>query len=150
IRSEGVTVLPAVPPLWTRLLRVPAFVETPLPGLRVITNAGGHLPAERVRALRRAQPGARLYLMYGLTEALRSTYLPPEEVDRRPDSIGRAIPDAEVYVLREDGTAAAPGEVGELVQRGPTVTLGYWKDPELTAQVYRPNPLRPPGAPDTE
>src|SRR5436309_2314971 len=150
LRPRQVTVLAAVPPLWLRLLNVPAFREAPLPDLRVMTNAGGRLPTEGVRALRRAQPGARLYLMYGLTEALRSTYLPPEEVDRRPDSIGRAIPGAAVYVLREDGTAATPGEVGELVQRGPTVTLGYWKDPELTAQVYRPNPLRPPGAPDTE
>jgi len=150
VRVRKVTVLGAVPPLWLRLLNVAAFRETPLPDLRVMTNAGGRLPTEAVRALRRAQPAARLYLMYGLTEALRSTYLPPEEVDRRPDSIGRAIPDAEVYVLREDGTAAAPGEVSELVQRGPTVTLGYWIDPELTAQVYRPNPLRPPGAPDTE
>ncbi len=150
IRSEGVTVLAAVPPLWTRLLRVPAFVETPLPRLRVITNAGGHLPAERVRALRQAQPGARLYLMYGLTEALRCTYLPPEELDRRPESMGRAIPGGEVYVLLEDGSPAPPGEIGELVYRGPTVTLGYWNEPELTARVFRANPLRPPGAPDAE
>jgi acyl-CoA synthetase (AMP-forming)/AMP-acid ligase II len=88
--------------------------------------------------------------MYGLTEALRSTYLAPEEVDRRPDSIGRAIPGAEIFVVRDDGTVAPPGEVGELVQRGPTVTLGYWKDPELTARVFRPHPFRPVGAPDAE
>jgi len=150
IRTEGATVLAAVPPLWTRLLRVPALVEAPLPRLRVMTNAGGHLPVDAVRALRRAQPGAQLYLMYGLTEALRCTYLPPEEVDRRPDSMGRAISGGEVYVLLEDGTPAPPGEIGELVYRGPTVTLGYWNDPELTAQVFRPNPLRPPGAPDAE
>jgi len=150
IHTEGVTVLAAVPPLWTRLLRVPAFVETPLPRLRVMTNAGGHLPAERVRALRQAQPGAQLYLMYGLTEALRCTYLPPEELERRPDSMGRAIPGGEVYVLLDDGTPAPPGAIGELVYRGPTVTLGYWNDPELTARVFRPNPLRPPGAPDAE
>jgi amino acid adenylation domain-containing protein len=150
VRGEGATVLAAVPPLWNRLLRVPAFVEAPLPRLRVMTNAGGHLPAEAVRALRQAQPGARLYLMYGLTEALRCTYLPPEEIDRRPDSIGRAIPGGEVYVLREDGTSAPPGEIGELVYRGPTVTLGYWNDPDLTARVFRPNPLRPPGASDGE
>jgi amino acid adenylation domain-containing protein len=150
LRARQVTVLAAVPSLWLRLLHVNEFREVSLPDLRVLTNAGGRLPTEAVRALRHAQPAARLFLMYGLTEALRSTYLPPEEVDRRPDSIGRAIPGAQVYVLREDGTAAAPGEVGELVQRGPTVTLGYWKDPELTARVFRPNPLRPPGAPDAE
>ncbi len=150
VRGEGATVLAAVPPLWTKLLRVPAFVEAPLPRLRVITNAGGHLPADAVRALRQAQPGAQLYLMYGLTEALRCTYLPPEELDRRPDSMGRAIPGGEVYVLRDDGTPASPGEIGELVYRGPTVTLGYWNDPELTARVFRPNPVRSPGAPDGE
>jgi acyl-CoA synthetase (AMP-forming)/AMP-acid ligase II len=115
-----------------------------------MTNAGGHLPTDVVRALRRSQSGARLYLMYGLTEALRSTYLPPEEVDRRPDSIGRAIPGADVLVLRDDGAPAAAGEIGELVHRGPTVTLGYWGDTELTARVFRPNPLRPSGAPDAE
>jgi len=146
VRTEGVTVLAAVPPLWNRLLRVPAFVEAPLPGLRVMTNAGGHLPRETVRALRRAKPGARLYLMYGLTEALRCTYLPPEELDRRPDSMGRAIPGGEVYVLQEDGTPAPPGEIGELVYRGPTVTPGYWNDPELTARVFRADPLRPSDA----
>ncbi len=132
VRPEGVTVLAAVPPLWMRLLRVPALADGPLPKLRVITNAGGHLPVAIVRALRRAQPGARLFLMYGLTEALRCTYLPPEELDRRPDSIGRPIPGGDVRVLREDGTEAAAGEIGELVYGGPTVTLGYWNDPELT------------------
>src|SRR5207245_6475855 len=83
VRAEGVTVLAAVPPLWTRLLRVPALADRPLPKLRVLTNAGGHLPAEVVRSLRRAQPGAQLFLRYGLTEALRCTYLPPEDLDRR-------------------------------------------------------------------
>jgi acyl-CoA synthetase (AMP-forming)/AMP-acid ligase II len=115
-----------------------------------MTNAGGHLARGAVAELRAAQPLARLYLMYGLTEVLRSTYLPPEEVDRRPDSIGRAIEGAQVFVMREDGTVAEPGEAGELVHRGPTVALGYWKDPELTAKVFRPNPLRPAGTPETE
>jgi amino acid adenylation domain-containing protein len=146
VRTERVTVLAAVPPLWTRLLRVPALATTPLPKLRVMTNAGGHLPVEVVRSLRRAQPGAQLFLMYGLTEALRCSYLPPQEVDRRPGSIGRAIPGGEIRVLREDGTEAPPGEIGELVYRGPTVTLGYWKEPELTARVFRPDPSAPPGA----
>lgn len=150
LRAQGVTVLAAVPPLWMRLLRAPEFRDAPLPALRVLTNAGGHLPMELVRTLRRAQPDAQLFLMYGLTEVLRSTYLPPEEVDRRPGSIGRAIPGAEVYVLRDDGTPAAAGEIGELVHRGPTVTLGYWRDPDLTAQVFRPNPRQPAGAPDSE
>ena len=150
LRSHQVTILPAVPPLWHRLLATAAFRDARLPALRVMTNAGGHLPVAAVRALRRVQPHAALFLMYGLTEALRSTYLPPEEVDRRPDSIGRAIPGAEVLLLGEDGRPVATGEIGELVHRGPTVTLGYWKDPALTASVFRANPARPPGAPDSE
>jgi amino acid adenylation domain-containing protein len=150
LRAQRVTVLAAVPPLWQQLLNVPSFRDEPLPSLRIATNAGGHLPVPLVRALRRAQPQARLFLMYGLTEVLRSTFLPPEELDRRPDSMGRAIPGAEVMVLRDDLTPCAPGEVGELVHRGPTVTLGYWNDPEETARVFRPNPLRPAAAPEAE
>jgi len=144
-----VTVLAAVPPLWLQLLGVPAFQLAPLPDLRIVTNAGGRLPVAAVRALRQAQPQAQPFLMYGLTEALRSTYLPPEEVDRRPDSIGRAIPGASVMVLRDDLSPCAPGEVGELVHCGPTVTLGYWNDAAATARVFGPNPHQVAGAPDT-
>lgn len=150
LRAQAITVLAGVPPLWQQLLNVAAFRDKPIPSLRVATNAGGHLPVPVVKALRKAQPHARLFLMYGLTEVLRSTFLAPEEVDRRPDSMGRAIPGAEVLVLREDLTPCPPGEVGELVHRGPTVTLGYWNDPEATARVFRPHPLRPAGAPDAE
>src|SRR6266566_4650257 len=150
LRAQRVSVLAAVPPLWQQLLGVPAFRDEPPQSLRIATNAGGHLPVHVVHALRRAQPQARLFLMYGLTEVLRSTFLPPEEVDQRPDSIGRAIPGAEVLVLRDDLTPCEPGEVGELVHRGPTVTLGYWNDPEETARVFRPHPLRASGTPDAE
>ena len=137
LRTSAVTVLAAVPPLWSRLLGG-GLRDIALPDLRVMTNAGGHLPVESVRALRAAHPAARLYLMYGLTEVLRSTYLPPEEVDRRPDSIGRAIPEAQVCVVDEEDRPVPAGMVGELVHRGPTVTLGYWEDPVLTARVFRP------------
>jgi acyl-CoA synthetase (AMP-forming)/AMP-acid ligase II len=75
--------------------------------------------------------------MYGLTEAFRSTYLPPEEVDRRPDSIGKAIPNAEILVLREDGNECGPDEPGELVHRGALVGQGYWNDAEKTAERYK-------------
>jgi len=149
LREAAITVLPCVPPLWLQLLGTPSF-RTTLPALRVMTNTGGRVPVEAVRALREAHPQARLFLMYGLTEAFRSTYLPPEEVDRRPDSIGRAIPGAQIMVLTADQREALPGEEGELVHRGPTVALGYWDDPEATARVYRPNPLRPAGTPDAE
>ena len=150
LRTHAVTVLPGVPPLWVQLLQVDAFNHQPISSLRVLTNTGGRVPIATVRALRRAQPGADLVLMYGLTEAFRSSYLPPAHVDQRPDSIGMAIPGAEILVVREDGTACGPGEVGELVHRGPTVALGYWNDPAATASVFRPNPLKPAGTPDAE
>jgi amino acid adenylation domain-containing protein len=150
LREQEITVLPAVPPLWLQLVQVPEFRATALRSLRVMTNTGGRLPAETVRALRTAHPHASLVLMYGLTEAFRATYLPPDEVDRRPDSIGQAIPGSEIMVLREDLTPCDANEVGELVQRGPTVAAGYWADPETTARVFRPNPLRAPGTPDAE
>jgi len=150
LEERSVTVLPAVPPLWLQLLETAAFREAPLPALRAMTNTGGRIPVDAVRDLRELHPRARLFLMYGLTEAFRATYLDPDEVDRRPDSIGRAIPGAEILVVREDDSLCDPGEVGELVQRGPTVALGYWDAPEATRRVFRPHPLRPRGAPDRE
>src|SRR5690606_4947787 len=112
-----------------------------LPHLRYVTNTGGALPPGVLDRLRAALPTTDVVLMYGLTEAFRSTYLPPEELDRRPTSIGKAIPNTEIFVLNEHGRPCPPGEVGELVHRGPTVSLGYWGQPELTAQVLRPHPL---------
>ena len=150
LRERAITVLPCVPPLWLQLLGAPDFYGAPLPALRAMTNTGGRLPVDAVGRLRAVQPQAQLVLMYGLTEAFRATYLPPDEVDEHPDSIGRAIPGAEIMVVREDGSECAPGEEGELVQRGPTVAAGYWNDPEATARVFRANPRRPMGAPDSE
>ncbi|HEU5481337.1 MAG TPA: AMP-binding protein, partial [Candidatus Tumulicola sp.] len=113
--------------------------------LRYFANTGGRMPLETLKALRARVPRAKPFLMYGLTEAFRSTYLPPEEVDRRPDSIGNAIPNAEILVLRPDGTRCQPNEPGELVHRGALVGLGYWNDPEKTAERYRPLPGREAG-----
>lgn len=140
LQRERVSVVAAIPPLWRRLLQEGGLATAELPALRVLTNAGGHLPVDTVRALRRARPAARLYLMYGLTEVLRSTYLPAEEVDAHPDSIGRAIPGAEVILVDDDGEVVDGAGTGELVHRGPTVTLGYWRDPVLTAATFRPDP----------
>jgi amino acid adenylation domain-containing protein len=150
LREQEVTVVAAVPPLWLQLLNVPDFRAAPLRSLRAMTNSGGRLPGNAVRALRASQPKADLFLMYGLTEAFRSTYLPPHRVDRKPTSVGQAIPGAEVLIVDENGRPCAPGEIGELVHRGPTVALGYWNDPEATDRVYRPHPLRPLGAPAAE
>ncbi len=137
---ERISVLAAVPLLWHQWLTVPRFREAPLPDLRVLTNAGGGVSAETALALTGAQPQARLFLMYGLTEALRSSYLDPAEVTRRPGSIGRPIAETEIFLLREDGSECGVDEVGEIVQAGPTVTLGYWENPEATARAFIPHP----------
>ena len=136
---ERVTGLTAVPPLYIQL----AGLEWPdgvAQHLRYWANTGGRMPRATLERLRHLVPGAQPYLMYGLTEAFRSTYLPPAEVDRKPDSIGRAIPNAEVRVLREDGSECAVDEPGELVHRGPLVALGYWNRPEETARRFKPWP----------
>jgi len=108
------------------------------------------MPQAVLQVLRRVLTSTQVFLMYSLTEAFRSTYLPPEELDRRPTSMGKAIPDTEILVLNEQGGICKPGEVGELVHRGPTVSLGYWNRPEDTARALRPNPLLPPEMGDCE
>ncbi|WP_406492333.1 acyl-CoA ligase (AMP-forming), exosortase A system-associated [Streptomyces sp. NBC_00846] len=141
---HGVTGLTCVPPLWMQL----AALEWPREAtrrLRYFANTGGRMPAVTLTRLRGHFPQARPYLMYGLTEAFRSTYLDPDEVDRRPDSIGKAIPNAEVLVVRPDGTPCMPGEPGELVHRGALVALGYWNNPETTALRFRALPGGVPG-----
>ncbi len=150
LAGQGVTVLAAVPPLWLQLLRAPSFYAQPIESLRVLQNAGGHLPVPAVRELRRAQPHAALYLMYGQTETFRGSYLPPEFVDERPGSIGIPMPGSEIHVLREDLTPCAADEVGELVQRGPALALGYWNDPAATERVFRPAAAVAPDADPSE
>ena len=149
VAREEITGLAAVPPIWVQLapLKWPAAA---VDSLRYFTNSGGAMPRATLAALRRSLPKTTPYLMYGLTEAFRSTYLPPEEIDRRPDSIGKAIPNAEILVVREDGAPCAPGEPGELVHRGALVALGYWNDPTRTAERFRPAPGQPPGLPVPE
>lgn len=139
-----VTGLTAVPPLWIQLTQVtwPANASR---SLRYFANTGGRMPLETLNRLRDILPQAKPFLMYGLTEAFRATYLPPEEVDRRPDSIGKAIPNSEILVLRPDGVPCDANEPGELVQRGALVAQGYWNDPERTAERFRPLPSQSPG-----
>lgn len=139
VAREGITGLTAVPPLWMQLLEA-SWQDGAGATLRYFANTGGRMPREVLNRLRGIFPNARPFLMYGLTEAFRSTFLDPEEIDRRPDSIGKAIPNAEILVVRPDGRLAGPGEEGELVHRGPLVALGYWNDPERTAERYRPAP----------
>jgi acyl-CoA ligase (AMP-forming) (exosortase A-associated) len=136
VRRHDVTVLAGVPPLWHQLAAAD-WSGGEGASLRTLTNSGGHLPLPLVRRLRSLFPQARLHLMYGLTEAFRSTSLDPALVDDHPDSVGTAIPFAEVRIMRPDGSEAEAGEEGELVHAGPLVAQGYWRDPDRTAERFR-------------
>jgi len=136
IAQERVTGFPGVPTLFAVLLQMD-LSPFDLSSLRYLTNTAAALPVEHIQRLREAFSWARLYSMYGLTECKRTLYLPPEELDRRPGSVGIAIPGTEVWVEDEDGRRLDPGEVGELVVRGSHVMQGYWGDAEQTARRYR-------------
>lgn len=138
ITQHDISVLAGVPTLWHQLAAQDWLDR--LGSLRILTNSGGRLPPTIIKRLRSRLPEAQLFLMYGLTEAFRSTYLPADEVDQRPESIGKAIPNAHVHVLRPDGSRCAPHEAGELVHCGPTVARGYWNDPLRSMERFRPAP----------
>ncbi|MEN2746314.1 AMP-binding protein [Sphingomonas sp. T9W2] len=139
VERFGATTLAGVPPLWTQLLEAEWPAETAA-RLRRLTNSGGALTPRMVRGLRERFVGADLYAMYGLTEAFRSTFLDPVLIDAKPETMGTAIPFAEVAVVRSDGSRSAPDEPGELVHAGPLVAQGYWQDAERTALRFRPAP----------
>lgn len=144
LAQESITGLAGVPLVWAGLTHHTSGLDKNGPAtLRYITNSGGAVPTSTVRALRMLLPEVKIFLMYGLTEAFRATYLPPEEVDRRPNCIGKAIPETEILVINSEGRLCLPGEPGILVQRGPTVSLGYWGNPEKTREILRPHPLIP-------
>jgi acyl-CoA ligase (AMP-forming) (exosortase A-associated) len=146
-RKFPITGLAGIPPIWTSLADLPFTQGEHFPHLRYITNSGGAFPPTLVEQYRQRLPSTRIFLMYGLTEAFRATYLPPEELDRRPGSIGKAIPNAEILLLNDAGEPCKPREVGQIVQRGAHVALGYWNDPERTRQRYQPNPAWPAAMP---
>lgn len=142
--EEEITVFAGVPPLWCLLARPQSPLHSyDFPKLRCITNSGGAIHQEVIQSLRRALPNTDIVLMYGLTEAFRSTYLPPDQLQQRPTSMGKAIPDTQIFVVGETGELCQPGEVGELVHRGPTVCMGYWGNPKATRKVLRPHPFAP-------
>ncbi|MGE0595515.1 MAG: AMP-binding protein [Hyphomonadaceae bacterium] len=142
LAEHEITGLAGVPTLWAILTRAaPSLAKTQLPHLRYITNSGGAVPSKTVARLQELLPTTQIFLMYGLTEAFRSTYLPPDQVGVRPTSIGKAIPECEVFPLTADGRRAKPGEPGILVHRGPTVSMGYWRREAETAAVLRRNPF---------
>lgn len=139
VGRHGITTLAAVPPLWVQLCELDWPPEAAA-NLRRLTNSGGALTPGLVRRLRELFPQARLFPMYGLTEAFRSTYLDPSLVDSHPTSMGKAIPHAEILVIGDNGDVTADGEEGELVHCGPLVAQGYWQDAERTAERFRPAP----------
>jgi acyl-CoA ligase (AMP-forming) (exosortase A-associated) len=145
LRQYEITGLAGVPGVWALLVQNKKSLERePLTKLRYISNTGGMIPGPHFEQLRGLLVHTKIFLMYGLTEAFRSTYLDPSEAHRGPTCIGKAIPNTDIWVVRPDGTETAPNEVGELIHRGPTVALGYWGDPEKTNAVYKPNPFAPP------
>jgi acyl-CoA synthetase (AMP-forming)/AMP-acid ligase II len=137
-----ITGLAAVPSLWHKLaeLNWPA-----VPQLRYLTNSGGTLPLSTIQSLQHALPNTALFLMYGLTEAFRSTYLPPEQLKIRPNSIGKAIPNAQLMLLNAEGEECGVDEPGELVHRGALVAKGYWNNPQATTARFKPLPEQPIG-----
>ena len=143
VSRERITTLAGVPSLWMRLATLD-WPENTAEYLHTLTNSGGHLPISVIKNLQQRLPASRLFLMYGLTEAFRSSYLPPEELTTRPTSIGKAIPHAKLVVVRPDGTACPPGEPGELIHAGPLVAQGYWNNPTATGHHFRPPPAAMP------
>jgi amino acid adenylation domain-containing protein len=146
LSTERITALPVMPVIITRMFDRRLKTATgayDFSSLRYVCTTGGRLSADMTADLRGAFPSARIYSMFGLTEAFRSTYLDPAQLDAHPTSVGKAIPDCQVLVLDENGEECAANVVGELVHRGATVTKGYWQDPENTARVFRCHPRFP-------
>ena len=139
VAKYQITGLAAVPPLWVQLAEL-EWPDEARQSLRYFTNSGGAMPQATLAKLMQQLPTAAPYLMYGLTEAFRSTYLDPSQIKNRPTSMGKAIPDAEILVINEEGHECQPDEEGELVHRGPHVALGYWNSPEKTAERFKPLP----------
>ncbi|MGH6645437.1 class I adenylate-forming enzyme family protein [Aquabacterium sp.] len=138
---ERVTVFPGVPTMFTMLMNLKRVDQHDLAGLRMITNTAAALPEERIRQLRGLFPQAQLFSMYGLTECKRVTYLPPEQLDLRPTSVGRGMPNEEVWLVDDAGQRLPNGSTGELVIRGSNVMRGYWEKPLETAKRLKPGPL---------
>ena len=136
--SEGVTGFPGVPTIFSMLMELKSVRTYDFSRVRYVTNTAAPLTERHVAALREIFPAARIFSMYGLTECKRCTYLPPEDLDRKPGSVGIAIPNTELWLVGDDGRRLGPGETGQLVIRGGTVMRGYWEKPEATAAMLRP------------
>ena len=138
LKEQKITGFAGVPTLFALLLQLSTLGQERFPDLRYITNAAAAMPQSFIPRLRQLFPQTRIYLMHGLTEVLRTTYLPPDQLDTRPASVGRGMKNVELWIEDEDGKRLGPGEVGELVVRGANVMAGYWDDPEATSKVLLP------------
>ena len=141
VAEESVTGFPGVPTMFSTLLQHGLLERHELSSIRYVTSTGAALPVQHLHQLRDALPGARIYSMYGLTECKRCTYLPPEDIDRKPSSVGIAIPNTEMWIVDERGQRVGSGVAGQLVIRGATVMMGYWRKPEATAKKLKPGPV---------
>jgi len=135
---ERVTAFPGVPTIFGMLLHLKDLERYDFSSVRYVTNTAAALPPRHIRELKRIFPKAKIYSMYGITECKRVSYMPPDELDERPTSVGKGMPNEEVYIVNEKGERVRPNEVGELVVRGSNVMMGYWGMPEETAKVLRP------------
>ncbi|MCY2954886.1 MAG: AMP-binding protein [Planctomycetota bacterium] len=140
LAQEKVTGFPIVPMMLAILLQMD-LSKYDFSSVRYISNTGAALPVDHIVKLRKLLPHVRIYSMYGLTECKRVSYLPPDQIDKRPASVGRGMPNEEVYIVNEQGDRVEPGVVGELVVRGSNLMKGYWERPEETERVLRPGPL---------
>jgi len=139
--AEGVTGFPGVPTIFSILAELKSLKDYDLSKIRYVTNTAAALPVKHILMLRDIFPTARIYSMYGLTECKRCTYLPPKDIDRKPSSVGIAIPNTEMWIVDEEGNKVGHDVVGQLVIRGATVMKGYWEKPEATARKLKPGPL---------
>lgn len=137
IEKEKITGFPIVPTILVMLLKLKNITNYDISSLRYISNTGAALPVDHIKAFRKLVPNVKIFSMFGLTECKRISYLPPEKIDEKPGSVGKAIPNCEVFILNDNGEKVKPGEIGELIVRGSNVMRGYWNAKELTAKVYR-------------
>lgn len=139
--QEKVTGFPGVPTIFATIAGLKSLAQYDLSAIRYVTNTAAALPVKHITMLRELFPRARIFSMYGLTECKRCTYLPPKDIDRKPESVGIAIPNTELWLVDVDGNKLGPNQVGQLVIRGATVMKGYWEKPEATAKKLKPGPL---------
>ena len=139
--EEGVTGFPGVPTIYAVLAEMKSLKELDFAKIRYVTNTAAALPVKHILVLKELFPRARIYSMYGLTECKRCTFLPPEDLDKKPTSVGFAIPNTEMWIVDENDQKVGPDQVGQLVIRGATVMKGYWEKPESTARKLKPGPI---------